>query len=362
MCDTARPAVRSPSGLAARGRANGGNRCRRAGDALADIPRPPSADNAGSADGRRPRRHSLRRAAVDARTRPERCPSRRSGRRPGGIFGRKIQPDAARHAPPALQRMRILRRRRPSRPRTSTVGASQGNTRGSSSASAGAPLGHVRPQHMPERRRATRGRTSVVNGPPPRSPTRLPAPPAGAQDWNVKRAIAAAARPDCDTAAMDQQVGVVTLGLLARRLDQQAARSVRVGDKIFKVLKETRSVAVQRKGMRERRERRVQLAGAGGVPHIPAMHRGPRAGRAVASRPISNSSVAMRKSGRGQSMAMTGSSAMASVSCAGRIVAAPGLQPADRQPRISQEIEHGHTLPLDGADAVGPGPLMSQSL
>src|SRR5271166_4894775 len=74
------------------------------------------------------------------------------------------------------------------------VGASHGKTRGNSAA--GGKLPHGMFAHRTRQIDASpRGRISVVNGPPPRTPVRLPAPPDGAHDWKVNSVIAAAARP-----------------------------------------------------------------------------------------------------------------------------------------------------------------------
>ena len=64
------------------------------------------------------------------------------------------------------------------------VGASHGNTRARSAASGGAPQGTFA-QSKCQSDVFRPGIASVVSGPPPRRPVRFPAPPAGAQAWNV---------------------------------------------------------------------------------------------------------------------------------------------------------------------------------
>ena len=295
--------------------------------------------NAASTGGHGPTQRSLDRAAAGARTRPGPCPACRSGRRDRPDPRPKNPAGCGAACPTSIAAGGHFCGVTTRAPSEVMVGASHGKTRGRSAAGGEVPhgtLAHKRCQIDV----SLGGRTSVVNGPPPRSPVRLPAPPAGAQDWKVNSVIAAAARPRLAMRPRWTSRSVLLRVVLAPGVSI-SRRSMGSASEA------SSSKSCRKRGPSPSRAKACAIgakaasnvAGSGGSSHSSSHASGSRGGQAVARRPISNSSVATRKSARGQSMAMTGSSA-ASRDLRWAYCIASGMQPPNRQPRIGYKIEH----------------------
>jgi len=147
---------------------------------------------------------------------------------------------------------------------------------------------------------------------------------------------------------VNHKVGVLDARGSPRRLDQQPLDRLRVGLEIFHILQETRSVAIQHEGMGERGEGRIQFRRfrwfvPKAQPDVAIVRRKSRAeqpdkkfqrGNAkIRARPVDGNDrvicVVLDDLGRAND-------------------AATGLAPDDRQPRVSQKIEHQKPR-VDGA-------------